>query len=186
MKPRIFTAILLFISAYSPLFFILAVKDFDFDNLYFKHPIADYSLLSITALSIILLFYSVSNINRGNMAVKVISFKSRSLDIINYTIPYLFSAFDIDLSKPEDIITILLFLSILLILTISSQSVFINPLLALKGYAFYDLQYEFNKKMGSVIVISKYDLQANEYYYIRSLSRFLYFVTEKKENSDAT
>jgi hypothetical protein len=187
MKPRIFTAILLFISAYSPLFLILAVKDFDFQITHsFKHPIADYILLGIVFVSILLLFITVSNMKRGSMAVKVKSVKSRSLDTINYTIPYLFSAFDIDLSKPEDIITISLFMLILLILTITSQSVFINPLLSLNGYAFYDLEYEFDNKTNSTIVISKYDLQIDKQYYIRSLTRFLYFVTERKQHPNDT
>ncbi|HYG14385.1 MAG TPA: hypothetical protein VEC12_01445 [Bacteroidia bacterium] len=184
MKPKVFTAILLFVSAYSPLFLILVVKDFDFNNYCLKHPVPDAVLLSITVLSIVLLFVTVAKINRGNMVVTVKAVQNRSLDIINYTIPYLFTAFDIDLSKPEDIITISLFLSILLVLTVSSQSIFINPLLALRGYAFYDLEYEFEKKMRSVIVISKDDLQVNHRYYVRSLTRFLYFVTAEKKESN--
>ncbi len=181
MKPKFATAILLFISAYSPLFFILAVKDFDFSSGELGHPIIDILLLSITILSIIILFYSVSHIKRGSMAVKIKSIKSRSLDIINYTIPYLFSAFDINLSRIEDIIAIGVFMGILLILSISSQSVFINPLLALKGYGFYDIEYEFEEKTTSLIAISKYDLEVNSYYYVRSISRFLYIITKKKE-----
>lgn len=40
MKPKLLTAILLFISAYAPLFIILAIKDFDFEfTERFKHPI---------------------------------------------------------------------------------------------------------------------------------------------------
>ena len=39
MKPRILTAILLFISAYSPLILILAVKDFDFDCCSYKYSL---------------------------------------------------------------------------------------------------------------------------------------------------
>jgi len=54
MKPKLFTAILLFISAYSPLLLILAVKDFDFETTHrFHHQIPIYILLSVTALSII-------------------------------------------------------------------------------------------------------------------------------------
>ena len=69
MKPKLLTAILLFISAYAPLFIILAVKDFDFScSLKFKHSMPIYILLGLTALSIVLLFYAVSSIKKGNMA----------------------------------------------------------------------------------------------------------------------
>ena len=44
----------------------------------------------------------------------------------------------------------------------------------------YDLEYEYDKKVYTKIVICKHDMQINEHYYIRSLTRFLYFVTEKE------
>lgn len=184
MKPKIITAILLFFSAYSPLFFILAVKDYNFIGFYFKHPIPDITLIIISLISNVLLFIIVAKIKKGNMVVTIKQVRSRSLDIINYTIPYLFCAFDIDLSKPEDIITIGLFLLILMILTIKTQSIFLNPLLALRGYIFYDLEYEFDKKQYSTVVISKFDLRLEHRFYIRSLTRFLFFVTKEVKNND--
>lgn len=188
MKPKIFTAILLFISAYSPLFLILAVKDFDFKTTHhLKHPIPIYILLGVTILSIVLLFVTVANIKRGNMVVTVKSVKNRSIDLINYTIPYMLSFFGIDLSKLEDVISITIFLLILLLLTIKSKSVFINPILALAGYGLYDLDYDYEQKSFSTIVISRHELHTGERYYIRSLTRFLYFVTQKeKEENNAT
>lgn len=181
MKPKIFTAILLFMSAYSPLFLILAIKDFDFEqNINFKHPISIYTLLGITIISVILLFLTVRKINKGNMPITIKSVKNRSIDLINYTIPYIVSFFGFDLSKTEDIISLFIFLLLMLLLTIKSKSVFMNPILLLAGYNLYDLDYEFDGKLYSTIVISKYDMRANETYYIRSLTRFLYFITEKK------
>lgn len=181
MKPRIFTAILLFISAYSPLFLILAVKDFDFENsLTFEHPIGIYVILGIAVISVMLLFITVCSIKKGNMPVVIKSVKNRSVDLINYTIPYIVSFFGFDLSKTEDIISLIIFLSLMLLLTIKSKSVFMNPILLLAGYNLYDLDYEFDGKSYSTIVISKYEMRSGEIYYIRSLTRFLYFITEKK------
>jgi hypothetical protein len=60
MKPKIFTSILLFISAYSPLFLILVIKDFDFTCTYRpKHILADSIILGMSILSIILLLIIV-------------------------------------------------------------------------------------------------------------------------------
>ena len=185
MKTKPLSAILLFISAYSPLFLILAVKDFDFySNYNFDHPIGILILLGLSLLSVILLFFSIKSIKRGNLPVTVKVVKNRSVDLINYTIPYIVSFFGFDLAKVEDIISLSIFLLLLLLLTIKSKSVFMNPILLLAGYNLYDLEYEFDKKLSSTIVISKHEMKAGERFYIRSLTRFLYFVTEK-ENINA-
>jgi hypothetical protein len=183
VKPKILTAVLLFISAYSPLFIILAVKDYDFEYGQLNHPLPVYILLGITLLSIILLFISVNGIKRGNMVVDVVTVRNRSVDLINYTIPYMLSFFGIDLSRPADVISITIFLVIMLLLTITSKSVFLNPILALVGYGLYDLDFKFDGKVSSVIVISKLEMHPGDRFYIRSLTRFLYFVTEE-ENPD--
>lgn len=181
MKPKIITAILLFISAYSPLFLILAVKDFDFDYTNsFNHPLAIYIILGIALLSIILLFASIYSIKPGNMKVKVITVKNRSADLINYTIPYIVSFFSFDLSKTEDVISLSIFLLLMLFLTIKSNSVFMNPILLLAGYNLYDFEYEFDGKVCKKTVLCKHEMKVNEYCNVRSLTRFLYFVTEKQ------
>jgi len=186
MKPKIFTAILLFISAYSPLFLILAVKDFDFDTTHaFNHPWAVTILLFLTSTSVMLLFITVSKMDRGNMPVKVKSVKNRSADLINYTIPYILSFFGFDLSKWGDVISLAIFLIIMMLLTIKSKSVFMNPILALKGYGLYDLDYTFNNREYSVIVLSKDEIRPGNTCFVRSLTKFLYFVTETKDlNND--
>lgn len=185
MKPKLVTAILLFISAYAPLFLILAVKDFDFDELqWFKHPVAVLVLLAITVLSIVSLFVTMNKLDKGNMAVKVVSIKDRSSDLINYTIPYILSFFGFDLSKWGDVISLGIFLSIMMLLTIKSKAVFLNPMLAMRGYGLYDLEYSFGGSHKNIIILSNYDLKPGLVCHIRSLSRFLYVVTETKEGAN--
>lgn len=185
MKPRILTVILLFISSYSPLFIIFAAKDFDFygENC-FKHPMAIYILISITILSVIILFATVLTIKRGNMCIEVVSVKNRSVDLINYSIPYMIAFFGADLSKPADLISVSIFLLIMLLLTITTKSVFINPILSLVGYGLYDLEYRFDSKIFTTIVISKYDMKPGEFYYIKNLTRFIYFITGSERVQD--
>jgi hypothetical protein len=185
MKPRIFTSILLFISAYSPLILILAVKDWDFNcKNYFKHPLAIYIMLGVALLSVVLLFMTVKSLKRGNMPVNVKAVKNRSADLINYTIPYIVSFFGFDLSKMEDVISLSIFLLLMLFLTIKSKSVFLNPILLLAGYNLYDLDYEFDGKEDYRIVLSKHEPKTGERYYIRSLTRFLYMTIEKISDND--
>jgi len=180
MKPKLFTAILLFISAYSPLALILVVKDYDFECQFsFRHPIAILTLLGLSLISILLLFYSIKATKRGNMPVKIIEVKNRSVDLINYTIPYIVSFFGFDLSKTNDVISLSIFMLLMLLLTIKSKSVFLNPILLIAGYNLYDLKYELNNSQASIIILSKYELKKGEQYYIRSLTRFLYLAKEK-------
>ncbi|MDO9001595.1 MAG: hypothetical protein Q7W45_17640 [Bacteroidota bacterium] len=225
MKPKLITSILLFISAYSPLFLILIVKDFNFEskskeqisiinlnyfpknithsdsikivsiienslskfpqnnsevNKYFNHPTIDIVVLCISILSIVLLFLIFSKIRPSEMEVTILDVKNRSLDIINYIIPYLFCAFDIDISKPEDLITVSFFLLILFILTINTQSIFINPILALRGYAFYDIEYKFGNNTDTTIVISRQKIKKGNMFNLKSLTPFLYLINSDK------
>jgi len=185
MKPKIFTAILLFISAYSPLFIILAVKDFDFDKTCtFNHPWAVSILLILTITSVFLLFITIAKIERGNMPVTVKSIKNRSADLINYTIPYILSFFGFDMSQWGDVISLAIFLTIMLILTIKSKSVFMNPILALQGYGLYDMEYSFNNNNYYVIILCKEEPRPGETCFIRSLTRFLYLVTYIPEETN--
>lgn len=183
MKPKIWTSILLFISAYSPLFLILAVKDFDFDCTFrLKHPLAIYILLGLSFLSVIILFLTIRLMPKGNMPVEIKSVSNRSVDLINYTIPYILSFFGFDLSKWEDIISLAIFLTIMLVLTITSRSLFLNPILAFAGYGLYDIDYEFNGNTKSIAVLSKFELKTGQKFYIKSLTRFLYLIKEKVKN----
>lgn len=183
MKPKLITAILLFISGYSPLFLILAVKDFDFNNTHsFKHLTPIFILFGLSLISVVLLFVSIKSIKRGNMPVKIKSVRSRSVDLINYTIPYIVSFFGFDLSKVEDVISLTLFMLLMLLMTIKSKSIFMNPILLLAGYNLFDIEYEFDGKTTSIIVISKEELKNGNIFYIRSLTRFIHIITEKEKN----
>jgi len=182
MKPRLFTSILLFISAYSPLFLMLSVNDFDFDGFRnFKHPIAIYIMLAASALSVILLLLIVKKMKRGNMPIKIIKVKNRSIDLISYTIPYIIPFLGFDLSKTENILSLAIFLLLLCLLTIRSKAVFMNPILLIIGYNLYDLEYEYDCKIHETIVLSKYDMKSEEIYYIKNLTRFIYLITQKEE-----
>ena len=184
MIPRPLTAILLFISGYSPLFLILAVRAFDFELCYcFTHTNTAVVLIVISGLSIFFLYLTVHLADKGNMAVKVISVNDRSPEFVSYTIPYIISFLNFDLAKWGDVISLGIFLSIMLVLTIKTRSVFLNPMLALWGYGLYDLKYSLNQQVKKTTVISKLEITPNQICNLRGLSRFLYLVTHTKEGT---
>jgi hypothetical protein len=125
------------------------------------------------------------------MPVTVVKTKSRSVDLINYVIPYIVSFLGIDFSRMGGVLSFIVFLTLLFWLTIKSKSIFMNPMLLLFGYNLYDLEYEYDNKRYETLVLSKYEMKKGERYYVRSLTRFIYFITKKErlqnENSnDAT
>ncbi len=174
MNPRLFTSVLLVISAYSPLFVILIVKDFDFENTRcFNHPYVIMVIFSLVVLSNALLCVCIHLFNKGNKEVKVTSTKKRSIDLINYTIPYIIPFVGVDLSTWGDIISLIIFLSMMMILTIRSQSVFMNPVLLMIGYNLYDIEYLFNGKSDHATVLSKHKLDTGNLCHIISVSEDL-------------
>ena len=182
MTPRSFTPIILFISAYSPLFLIFTVKDWDFCNNKFEHPWQIYSLLAVTIASVIVLLLIFRFLNKGNRCVTVKSVSNRSMDLINYTIPYILSFCSFDLAKPADAISLGIFLLILFILTVRSHSIFMNPVLAIIGYGLYDIEFEYDSKVKSSIVLAKFDLHLNQRYYMRPLTPYLQVIMAEEEN----
>lgn len=181
MKPKLFTAIILFTSAYSPLFIILIVKNYDFESNRLSHPYISIVLLLMIIISIILTFISLKKIVPGSMVVKITEIENRSGEFINYTIPYLLSFLGDSLKNPADIFALCLFLLVLFIISVKSQTLFINPILIFFGYGYYDVTYEFEGKVKKVSILSKVEMLENESYYIRSISKYLFFLAKPYE-----
>ncbi len=177
---------MLYISAYSPLFVILAVKNFDF--IWSQDPITKWTIILVIIVvvvsSIALLLCSLSYADRGNMNAKITSIKNRSLDLISYTVPYIVLFVGVDLSKLWDIMSLVVFLLMMMIISIRSGTVFFNPVLLIWGYHMYDIEYSFDEENEYALVFSKTPLRRGVCYYIRNVSEILYFVKEnpKKEN----
>ncbi len=181
MKPRIFTAVMLFISAYSPLFLVFIVKNFDFNKYVFKDVAFVIILTVVIIISLLLLYLSFRKISRGNTVYNVVSVRNRSNEFTNYAIPYLLSFLGNNLGSWGDVISVIIFLIVLMVLTIKSQTVFINPILAFFGYSLYEIEYSFDDKKFTNLFLCKISVKANNAYYIRCLSPHLYLIVEQQE-----
>jgi hypothetical protein len=141
-------------------------------------------LIGIVFLSIVLLFIIFSLIKGGDI-ITITSVDNRSPDIINYTIPYLLAFINTDLSSLPDLISVCIFLFILMMLTITSKSIFINPVLAMAGYGLYDIHYMYNDNDMSKTVLSKSELLVTNRYCIKSLTPFLGLIGGYNETENA-
>jgi hypothetical protein len=170
-------SIIMFISSYSPLGLILVIKDFDFLNKKFNNPIISLVILVIIVISIIILFIIVSNIKNGNL-IKITKISNKSSELINYSIPYVISFIGINLANLSDLISFIIFMTFMYILTVNTQSIFLNPVLALCKYGLYDVEYIENDIQKQGVFLSKKELFNNKNYTIRKISKFMYFITK--------
>jgi hypothetical protein len=141
-------------------------------------------LFGIIFISIVLLFV-IFRLLKGGDIITITSVDNRSPDIINYTIPYLLAFINTDLSSLPDTISVGIFLLVLMVLTITSKSIFINPVLAMAGYGLYDIHYTYNGNDMSKTVLCKIELSVNNRYYIKSLTPFLGLIGGYDETEDA-
>lgn len=177
MKPKVWISVLMFISAYSPLFLIFGVRDIDFEHSYkIMHPLAVCIMIVIVIVSIFSLFKTISLLKDEDMTVKISSVNNRSTDLFNYSVLYVICFFAIDLSKWGDFISMCIFLLLMLLLTIKTNSVFLNPILSLAGYGLYDVEFEFGGTSNSTVILTKQKLMTTQSRKLISISPYLYLI----------
>ncbi|NOR70854.1 MAG: hypothetical protein GQ532_14370 [Methylomarinum sp.] len=194
-------SIAIFISGYTPLFLIMIIKDIN-NFLWFEYaltqPVMEVSiiklpygiafhnpsvvifLVTLTVLSLILLKYVLKNIGNNPFPIKITEAKSRSSEVVNYTIPYMISFVAFDLSKWQDLLALVIFLSILCLLSIRSQSIFINPILAAIGYGLYDCKYYENNKLKECVMLSQIDLSEGIETNYKKLTNYMGIISNKE------
>lgn len=173
MKPRILISFIIFLSAYAPLSLLFAVRDFDSKARWFHHPRFVVGVLSTAVVSLLLLLFAMARL-KGQFPITVNRVALRSNDLINYAIPYLISFFGVDFGKWQDVAALGMFLLLLFVLSYKTQSIFINPALALFGYGLYEVDFTEGTKQKSGVFLAKGDLIPSSTYKMQRLSRFLY------------
>lgn len=187
-------SIAIFISGYTPLFLIMMIKDVQAIiwltytlnspflgltqlnlpvGLAFKNIYVVCGLLFIALSSLGILWFVLNNITNNPFEITVVKAKSRSSEVVNYTIPYMISFVAFDLSKWQDLLSLLIFLGILCLLSIRSQSIFINPILAALGYGLYDVSYKESSKLKECVMLSKRDLAAEEVFKYKKINNYM-------------
>lgn len=180
MKLRLWAAIAIFISSYSPLAVILLIKDLDERTLVPQHPLVAGVLLTVAAVSIPVVFAAVRGVKHGD-SVQVLRVANQSGELVNYSIPYMISFFEFDLGEWKALVSFGLFLSLMFVLTIRTQNIFINPVLALVGYGLYDIEFVNTGVTQQATFLSRDALFSSQRVKVRRLSRFLYLVTSAPE-----
>jgi hypothetical protein len=175
LRLRPWASLLLFLSAYSPLMLILIIKDYDAisPGLLPQNPVFSGILLLVAVFSSFAVLRSVSKIDSG-LTVTVTKASNKSGDMFGYTIPYMLSFMKVDLGDWQVLVSLALFLSILFIMAYRTQTVFVNPILALAGYMLIDSTFKRGDKEIQAMVVTRQPLAMGDTCRMERLSHYLY------------
>ncbi|SEP98046.1 hypothetical protein [Basfia succiniciproducens] len=180
LRLRPLVSMILFISAYAPLMVIMAIKQVDLKSTYyFSSPTIGFGLLIAAVLSSIMVLLTVKSVKSGLM-VTVSKASNKSGDMFGYTIPYMLSFMRIDLSEWQTVLAIILFLLVLFIMAYRTQTVFINPILAIFGYMLIDCTFKRGEREIQAMIITRKPIVSGDAICIDRLSHYLYI----RSNSD--
>ena len=178
LRLRPWASLLLFLSAYAPLLLILVIKDYDPQQFFWlpQHPVFSAVILLIAIGSCIGILYAVRDVQSG-LLVKVTKASNKSGEMFGYTIPYMISFLRIDLGDWQTLLSLLIFMTVLFVIAYRTQTVFVNPVLALAGYMLIDCTFERGASVTQALVITKVPLKSGESCVIERVSHYLYIAT---------
>lgn len=140
----------------------------------FKHPTPSIAIFVVSILSIFFLWVAMKHTqNRKRFDIKITESKAKSTEIVNYTIPYMISFVAFDIGNKHDLAVMVLFVSMLCVLTIRNQSILINPILAVFGYSLYECKYTERGLQKETNILSKDDPLSGTDFKITKLTNFL-------------
>ncbi|MEW6694172.1 MAG: hypothetical protein AB1371_04355 [Pseudomonadota bacterium] len=185
LRLRPWASLVLFLSAYSPLMLILIIKDYDATSpgLLPQNPIFGGILLLIAVFSSLAVLRSVREID-GGLTVRVLKASNKSGDMFGYTIPYMLSFMKVDLGDWQVIVSLALFLVILFIMAYRTQTVFVNPILALAGYMLIDCTFKRGDKEIQAMVVTRQPLAVGDTCRMERMSHYLYVAVKDNNNAN--
>ena len=185
LRLRPWASLVLFLSAYSPLMLILIIKDYDATGpgLLPQNPLFSGMLLLIALFSSWAVLRSVREID-GGLTVTVTKASNKSGDMFGYTIPYMLSFMKVELGDWQVIVSLALFLAILFIMAYRTQTVFVNPILALAGYMLIDCTFKRGDKEIQAMVVTRQPLAVGDTCRMERLSHYLYVAVKDNSNLD--
>lgn len=179
----IMAKVVLFVSAFVPmyiLFLINLIVEIINDNLSWNitNSVVFVSLLILMIVGLVGLFIIISKKDNEKEEVKVLTKKNLTdQHFLNYFSLFVLLALTFDLSK---ICLICVFVAIVIfigIVYIKNNIYYVNPLLNILGYSFYDISYiDKNGDEQDLRIFHRGELKTNCYYYLNHSKRNLNFL----------
>jgi hypothetical protein len=183
LRLRFWASLLIFVSGYAPLLVILAVKDLQIVNRIPtpQHPWMFSVLIAVAALSSLMVLGAIRSIRSG-LSVEVTKAANKSGEMFGYTIPYVLSFVRIDLGEWQTLVSLAIFLGMMFAVAYRTQTVFVNPILAVAGYMLIDCTFKRAGTETQAMIITRVPLKIGASYTIERLSHYLYAAAELQED----
>lgn len=186
LRLRPWVALVVFISAYAPLLLILAIKDLDVSGSYPvpKNPGWFGGLLVLAVFSCAMVLRTMGSIREG-LQVQVSKAANKSGEMFGYTIPYMLSVVRIDLNDWPTVASLLIFMAMMFVMAYRTQTVLVNPVLAMAGYMLIDATFKRGPTETQAMVITRVPLKIGGTYTFERLAHYLYVAAEPEPSGEA-
>jgi len=156
MKPKIWTALIVFFGSYLPLSVILLVLNFDRPTatsdfclniledeciLPFKTPIIAIGIFILCTTCFLLSLYILSLVRTAAHPIIIKESKHVPSELMSYVLPYVVSFMTVDYQDTSKLVGILIFLFWMFWITFKSEQIIMNPMLTVFGWKLYDIKY---------------------------------------------
>ena len=182
--------LLLYISAFVPMYVLIFVKlivEIANQNLTFNvlNTLNIVTLMFLILFGVVGLLWNVKFSNEYSMKIVIVK-KQNITDqhFLGYFSLFVFFAIPLDLSLVSSYCVYILVLVMIGIVYINNSLYYINPLLNILGYSFYDIDYkqEGGEKLKKAKIFFKGEaLQEGESYYVNLKNKHFSFIDKKHE-----
>ena len=169
----------MFLSSYSPLMVILAARDLNYTTFQFDNPTVVWACLGAALLSCIAIFLLIRSLTMGDSAT-VTSVDDRSIELLNYTIPYLISFLSLDIGEASELVSFSLFMMLMFWLTYKTDNLYINPVLTLMNYKLYRVTVTFSgSEPVEINALTKDTIKPGSQIFLEKVASFMYIQTTR-------
>ncbi|WP_263819470.1 hypothetical protein [Salinibacter sp.] len=144
--PRLSTRILLFLSSYAPLFGILAFKAHP-DSMWLVYGLAAVAIVSPIGL---LLYVTQWLPSKAEITITAKEVTPMDGEAVSYFVFYLFPFLDVSLNSFTKAAPMVILLIVMLIIYVNSNMMYVNPMLNLFGFHFFEVENENGKVYGLI------------------------------------
>lgn len=135
--PNFPTRVILFLSSYTPLFLIMAVK-YGSVHRYFALSMVLLGVVSV----VLLLFYLKQSATLAVDDVVIEKISGKDTEAMSYIVTYLIPFLDIKLDEVSSAVSLLLLFLVVGVLYVHSNLIYINPTLNLLRYHLFEIEVE--------------------------------------------
>jgi hypothetical protein len=153
VAPKLWVEVVVFFTAYYPLFLILLIRDIDkapsgpsFWFVKYGYQVSWWAL-SLFFLSSVASLFSAHLMRKnltyqqGGLAINVLSCRLIRGDMLNYTLPFLIGLFAFGYGTWQSIAALLMFLLFMFAFVSKDRVILLNPMFLLIGIRLYEIKY---------------------------------------------